>query len=110
MMSALIEIISRLHVLHILHRDVFSVLVLVTPEQTSVQLVWVCHSFLCLLRQQQQIFCQIKYNNDCTMTHYCTRLQQWPDKPTQRQQDVCGTLWKNGTKTPSGLEVTMEIS
>lgn len=44
------------------------------------------------------------------MTHYCTRLQQWPGKPTQRQQDVCGTLWKDGTKTPSRLEVTMETS
>lgn len=33
MLSALIEIISRLHVLHILHRDVLSEL-LVTPEQT----------------------------------------------------------------------------
>lgn len=43
MMSALTEGISRLHVLHILHRDVFSVM-LVTPANLVATSV-VCHSF-----------------------------------------------------------------
>ena len=72
MMSALFEGISRLHVLHILHRDLFSVLLVIQTTLAATNVV--CHSFLCLLRQQQQIFCKIKYTitgqNDCTMTYY----------------------------------------
>lgn len=53
MMSTLISGFSSLHVLHILHRDVFSVLLVGV----------VCHSFWCLLRQQQEIMYQVEYVN-----------------------------------------------
>lgn len=57
----MIEGISRLHVLPILHRDVVSMVLITSTNlvETSV----VCHRLLCLLRLEEQIFRQIKYKN-----------------------------------------------
>lgn len=63
--------------------------------------------------QHSNTYCQITKTKigQTTARWHIARLQQWPDKPTQRQQDVCaglcGEKWHQDTEW---LKVTMEIS
>lgn len=91
-------------------------MITVSLIEKKYQITWDGFSVLLVASEQTPVFSRylsvkIHYQlNDCTMKRYCMYLQQCPDRSTHRQQDVCETLWRNGTKTPNGLQETMEIS